>query len=198
MDVKGYHRWDFKTNSPDQVLRIIRNTIEDIGYHIHRTPPEANVLLTPANPDFSAEVAGRKIVARYRPRYTVLGLVLAGASAGFFITFVPGKTSGLDVFVMIICVIFSVLSVLFLVASPKLFRLSLVGRIKKSTANIETPTSIEIVTVEIIGGRQALWRGPMKEPDSGKSIPREQQILRQNFAELQQKLEAALPSFINE
>jgi len=195
VDVKGYYRWDLKTESPEQVLLVIENAIADVGYRIHRKPGRAKWAPMLPESDFAAEVAGRKIVARHRPKPLMFGLILVAASVGLFFPSIPGKVSGIDIFMMIVGVIFCVLGILLVVSSPKLFRLSLVGRVRRDSLEPGDEGSAQVLIAEIIGGRQAIWRGPVDERFRENRVPREQRILKENFRELQHRLESIMTSF---
>ena len=194
METKGYHSWNLKTDSPERVLNTIGQMIEDIGYHLQKHPVESEwIPFAPAS-DFTAEVVGRKIVARPRPKPFIIGIVFVAAAIALFLNSIPGKVDGTDIFMMIVGVALSVLGVLLVIAGSKLFRLSLVGRMRRDSSEIGADLQNQQIIVEIVGGHQALWRRHTDEQGRESKAPREQQILKQNFQELQYKLEAILPS----
>ncbi|MFO8011238.1 MAG: hypothetical protein R6U89_10580 [Dehalococcoidia bacterium] len=198
MDIKGHQRWNLKTDSPERVLKTFADAIEDTGYKIVQRPSKERIAACAGAYDFNLEVAGRKIVARYRPLMTLLAIILIGASIGLFVVSIPGDVSGIDIFMMIIGVIFAVLGILFGVGSPKLFRLSLVGRVKRDSLDMAPDAPRQMVVAEVLGGREAIWRKLAKEAEKPQKIPREQRILLMDFQEVLRRVEIVLPSITEE
>ncbi len=184
------YSWKLKTDSPERVLSILANAIEDSGYHLHKRPLASK---------FGSEVVGRKIVASPRPRMLALGIIAIAIAVVLFFNSVPGdKIGACDIFQIVMAIILSVLGILFTVGSTKLYRLSLVGRVGRETHQTGAGMVENIVTAEIIGNRRPIWVTFNQNRRHVKKIPREKQILVEGFNELQFRLDTILPSLADE
>jgi len=181
------YAWKLKTDSPERVLATLANAIEDTGYRIHKSPPASRF--------GSGEVVGRRIVAAPRPKLLIFGLAAIAIAAALFFNSVPGETiSGFDIFQIIAGIIFSVMGILFLLGSTRLYRLSLVGRVQQETYQTGADTIERTITAEILGNRRPIWITFERNRRRLEKIPKEQQILEASFNELQFRLDTILPS----
>ncbi len=180
------YSWKLKTGSPEVVLSTLANTIEDTGYRLYKNPPASR---------FGSEVVGRRIVTSPKPKRLIFGLIGIAAAILLFFNSVPGEEiSGLDIFQIIAGIVFSVLGILLLLGSTRLFRLSLVGRVQQETYLTGADMVERVVTAQIIGNRRPIWITFERNQRKWESIPREQRILEEGFNELQFRLDTLLPS----
>ena len=182
--------WKLKTDSPEKVLAALANAIEDTGYRLHNSPSASR---------FGSEVVGRRMVASPRPRMLTLGIIGIAVAVGLFFNSVPGEKLGpCDIFQIVVGIIFSVLGILFALGSTKLYRISLVGRVEKESYMTGAGTVENVVTAQILGNRRAIWVTFDRNRRNMGKIPKEKQILEENFNELQFRLDNILPSLAGE
>ncbi len=182
------HAWDLQTDSPGIILKPLTDVFIDTGYRIHKTPATLKEgIPSPTTGVTIAEVVGRKIVAVHQPKLVLRGLILLAIAAVIFAFTVPGKIGGLDAFGIVVGIILSALSVLFIIASPALYRLSMVGRVNRETS------AMDILTAEIIGNYQVIWGlGARRNRDKSK-VAKEHKTLQDDFKELQFRLDRIWP-----
>ncbi len=180
------YAWKLKTGSPEIVLSTLANTIEDTGFRLYKNPPASR---------FGSEVVGRKTVASPKPKHLIFGLIDIVIATTLFFNSVPGeKTSGFDIFQIVAGIIFSVLGILLILGSTRLYRLSLVGRVRQETHQTGADMIERVVTAQIIGNRRPIWITFERNRRNWESVPREQRILEEGFNELQFRLDTLLPS----
>jgi len=179
------YSWKIRTNSPELVLTTLANAIEDSGYRLHKRPQTAWP---------GSEVIGRRIIASPKPRMLLLGLASIAGAIGLFYNSLRGSISTGDIFQIVVGITLSVLGILFIIDSSKLFRLSLVGRIERETYHTGADMVESIVTAHILGNRRPIWITFDRNRQQNDKIPREQLVLEENFNELQFRLESILPA----
>ncbi|MFO8102282.1 MAG: hypothetical protein R6U37_09010 [Dehalococcoidia bacterium] len=184
------YAWKLKTGSPERVLAVLANAIEDTGYRLHNSPSASR---------FGSEVVGRKLVASTRPRMLILGIIGITIAVALFFNSVPGEKIGsFDIFQIVAGIILCVLGILFALGSTKFYRISLVGKVEKETYMTGGGTVENMVTAQILGNRRAIWVTFDRDRHNRERIPKEKQILEENFNELQLRLDNILPSLIRE
>lgn len=177
------YSWKLKTGSSDKVLLTLAHAIEDTGYRLHKKP---------ANPLSSSEVVGRKIIAAPKPKLMIIGVACLGGATALFWNAIPESINALAILQIIIGIILSVLGILMVIGSSKLYRLSLVGRIDQETYQTGAGMTESIVTARILGNRRPLWITFDRNRPQNDTKPRELAILEENFNELQFRLDSTL------
>jgi hypothetical protein len=123
------------------------------------------------------------------------GLIDLAIAVTLFYNSVPGETiSGLDIFQIVVGIIFSVIGILLVLGSTKLYRLSLVGRVQQETYQTGADMIERVVTAEVVGNRRPIWVTFEPSRRNWKNIPKEQRVLEEGFSELMFRLDNVLPT----